>query len=78
MGLMLLAGKNSLLVGQSIIVTHLPAKRDKKLQIQGIIVSLKNDLKCGFIYCRSTPNNSEIRAIKKYFDGCSFLMGDFN
>ena len=78
MGLMLLAGKNSILIGKSVAVTHLPAMRNGKLQIQGITVALNNNLKCGFIYCRSTPNNSEIRGIKKYFDDCSILMGDFN
>ena len=51
MGLMVLVGKNSLLIGQSVAITHLPAMRNGKLQIQGIIVALKNDLKCGFIYC---------------------------
>ena len=78
MGLMLLVGKKSLVIGQSIAVTHLPAMRNGKLQIQGITVALKNNLTCGFIYCRSNPNNSEIRGIKKYFDNCNFLMGDFN
>ena len=78
MGLMLLVGSNSRLIGQSIVVTHLPAMRDGKLQIQGVIVRLNDDMKCGFIYCRSNPNNSEIRGIKKYFDECNFLMGDLN
>ena len=78
MGMLLLVGKNSSIIGQSIVVTHLPALRDGKLQIQGIIVRLKDDMQCGFIYCRSNPNNSEIRGIKKYFDECTFLMGDLN
>ena len=78
MGLLLLIGRNSSLVGNSIVVTYLPAMREGKLQIQGIIVRLDSDMKCGFIYCRSNPIYSEIRGIKKYFNECSFLMGDFN
>ena len=32
----------------------------------------------GFVYCRSTPTNPEIKAMCKFFDGCDILMGDFN
>ena len=39
---------------------------------------MKNGLKIGFIYCRSTPTEQEIRAIKKSFSECNIIMGDFN
>ena len=39
---------------------------------------LTNGLKFGFIYCRSTPTDSEIKPINKYFNECNVLMGDFN
>ena len=78
MGLLLLTSKKSSILDQFKSVTHLPARRGNKLQIQGLIVRLLNGMHFGFIYCRSRPNNSEIKAIKKYFDECQFLMGDFN
>ena len=78
MGLMLLTSRNSTILDHFKSVTHLPAMRDNKLQIQGLIVRLKNGLNFGFIYCRSSPNNPEIKGIKKYFEECNFLMGDFN
>ena len=39
---------------------------------------MKNENNYGFVYCRSTPSNPEIKAICKYFDECNLLMGDFN
>ena len=78
MGLMILTNKNCTVLDQFKTVTYLPAKRDGKLQIQGLIVRLINGLNFGFIYCRSSPTNSEIKAIWKYFENCNFLMGDFN
>ena len=78
MGLILLTSRKSLILDQFKSVSHLPAKRNNRLQIQGLIVRLINGLNFGFIYCRSSPNNPEIKAIRKYFDECNFLMGDFN
>ena len=78
MGLMILTSMKSTVLDQFKSVTHLPAMRNNKLQIQGLIIRLKIGLKFGFIYCRSGPNNSEIKAIRKYFNECTFLMGDFN
>ena len=78
MGLMLLTSKQSSVVDKIHNVTYQTAKRNDKLQIQGIIVRLINDNNVGFVYCRSTPNNPEIRAICKYFNECNILMGDFN
>ena len=72
MGLILLTSKKSEILKEFKSVTHLPAKRNNKLQIQGLIVRLRNGLNFGFIYCRSGPNNSEIKAIQKYFDECIF------
>ena len=78
MGLILLTGKQSSIQGQFKSVTHLPYKYKERLQIQGLIVRLLNGLTFGFIYCRSCPTNPEIKAIRKYFGECNFLMGDFN
>ena len=78
MGLMLLTSKKSLILDQFKSVTHQTARRNDKLQVQGIVLRLKNDLNFGFIYSRSSPNNPEIKAIRKYFDECQFLLGDFN
>ena len=78
MGLMLLTRNNSSIIDQFKSVTQLPAKRNGKLQIQGLIVRFINGLNFGFIYCRSSPNNPEIKAINKYFDECNILMGDLN
>ena len=41
-------------------------------------MELTNGIKLGFVYCRSTPNNPEVKAINKYFDECLALLGDFN
>ena len=59
-------------------VTYQNAKRQGNLQVEGLIVRLKNSINIGFVYCRSTPNDPEIKAINKYFDECKVLMGDFN
>ena len=39
---------------------------------------MTNGLDFGFICCRSTPNDPEIKAINKHFNECNLLMGDFN
>ena len=75
---MLLTSKKSSVFENIHNVTYQTAKRKDNLQIQGIIVRLISDHKVGFVYCRSTPNNPEIRAICKYFNECNILMGDFN
>ena len=78
MGLMLLTSKKSFITDQFKSVTHQTAQRNDKIQIQGLIVRLINGMNFGFIYCRSSPNNPEIKAIVKYFGECQFLMGDLN
>jgi hypothetical protein len=78
MGLMILSKKTSSLIGQIQSITHQTLKRESLLQIQGLILRMTNSLKFGFLYCRSTPNNPEIKAIKKYFAECCVLMGDLN
>ena len=78
MGLMLLTSKESSILNQFRSITYLPANRNDKLQIQGLIVRLKSDVNFGFIYCRSSPTDPEIKAINKYFIECNFLMGDLN
>ena len=78
MGLILLTSKKSLIVDQLKSVTHQTARRNEKLQIQGLIARLVNGLNFGFIYCRTSPTNPEIKAIRKYLHECQFLLGDFN
>ena len=77
MGLLLLKSKKSKFSGK-ISITYQTAKREDKLQIEGLIVNAREDLILGFVYCRSTPNESEIKAMNKYFGMCNVLMGDFN
>ena len=78
MGLMLLAGKNSETYKNIKSVTYQKAKRKNTLQIQGLIVKFSVSLNVGFIYCRSTPSNSEVQSICENFLECNILMGDFN
>ena len=78
MGLMLLAGKNSDKYKNIKSVTYQKAKRKNTLQIQGLIVKFSYSLNVGFIYCRSTPSNSEVQSICENFLECNILMGDFN
>ena len=78
MGLLLLTPKDLNMRSKMASVSYQCAQRDKDLQIQGIVVKMKSGLSVGFLYCRSTPNNPEIKAINKYFEDCQFLLGDFN
>lgn len=78
MGLMLLAGKESKTYKYIKSVTYQKAKRQDYLQIQGLIVRFSFDLNIGFLYCRSTPSNSEIKSVCENFKECNILMGDLN
>ena len=78
MGLLLLFSKKSGYCNQLLSLTIQTLKRADSLQIQGLIVRMMNGLKLGFIYCRSTPTEQEIRAINKSFCECNIIMGDFN
>ena len=78
MGLLLLISKKSKFQDQIQSLTIQTLKRGDHLQIQGLIVRLLNDLKLGFLYCRSTPTHKEIKAINKSFSECHVLTGDFN
>ena len=75
---MILSSRNSITVDKVQNITHQVAKRENKLQVQGLMVKLTSGDKYGFVYCRSTPNNLEIKAICKNFSECNLLMGDFN
>ena len=77
MGLLLLISKKSNISG-SLSITYQTAKRGDHVQIEGIIVKDVEELILGFIYCRSTPTDAEIKAINKYFGECNVLLGDFN
>ena len=78
MGLILLLNRKSSFSDEIKSVNHQVVKRHGNLQIQGLIVSMKNTFDLGFVYCRSSPNNEEIKAMNKYFKKSSVLMGDFN
>jgi len=74
--LMLKSNKSNL--NSKLIISHSAAKREGKLQIEALIVKLGNGITIGFVYCRTTPTNAEIDALKKLFSGCDILMGDLN
>ena len=78
MGLMLLSSKHSNTFKSIKGVTYQKAKRNESLQIQGLVVRFSFNLNIGFIYCRSTPSNSEILAVGNNFKECDILMGDLN
>ena len=78
MGMLLLFSKKSNLHVQIRSVTQQTVKRDSNYQIESLIVKMENSLTFGFIYCRSTPSNSEIIQIKKNFKECKVIMGDLN
>ena len=78
MGLLLLSSKKSNILDNIQSITTQTAKRDGNLQIEGLIVKMTAGLTFGFVYCRSTPNQPEIKAICKAFKECRVLMGDFN
>ena len=78
MGLLVLSNQNSLISNQIQSLEHQVVNRNGQLQIQGLIVKLANGFNLGFIYCRSGPNNPEIKAINKYFEECTAILGDLN
>ena len=77
MGLLLLKSKKSSLSGE-LKLTYEVAKRNESIQIEFLAVSLDSGLKFGFIYSKSTPNYSEVEAIKKKIYDCHYVLGDFN
>ena len=78
MGLLLVSSKKSNILDQIQTITHQTARREGNLQIEGLIVRTKVGHIFGFVYCRSTPNQPEVKAICKAFGECTVLMGDFN
>ena len=78
MGLLILSSLTSSISDQIQSVTHQVVNRNGNLQIQGLIVKLTTGFNLGFVYCRSCPNNAEIKAMIKYFVECTALMGDLN
>ena len=74
MGLMFLTCKKSTINEQVQSVTYQTLQRLSSLQVQGLIVRLTNGENYGFVYCRSTPNNPEIRAICKHFDEVNIFI----
>jgi hypothetical protein len=78
MGLLLLAPKASNVTTILKSLRYQKALRIDKLQIQGLIVRFTNHINIGFIYCRTTPTDAEVRATRETFKECQVLMGDFN
>ena len=78
MGLLLLAPKGSNVMKFLKSLRYQKALRKDKLQVEGLIVRLTNQISIGFVYCRSTPTEAEIRGINKHFEECNVLMGDLN
>ena len=78
MGMMLLVSKKSKVANFMKDITHQTAKREDNLQIQGLVVRMNGWGCYGFIYCRTTPTNGEVKGINKYFKECDVLMGDLN
>ena len=77
MGLMFLS-KSTSIIKNIKRVSHASLKRDNRLQVQGLKIELATGHHFGFVYCRSTPNLSEIETIQKSFEKCDILMGDLN
>ena len=78
MGLILISSKTSEKVHQLESFGHHAEKRKGKLQIQELIIRVNESLNIGFIYCRSSPLEKEIKQILKRFQKCHILMGDLN
>ena len=78
MGLLLLAPKTSKIMTILKGLRYQKALRIGKLQIQGLILRFTNNVNIGFIYCRTTPNNEELKSLKKTFEECQIIMGDLN
>ena len=76
-GLLLLKSKKSNFDSE-LHITHSTAKREGQLQIEALIVKLGSGITIGFVYCRTTPTNAEISALKKLFSSCDIFMGDLN
>ena len=71
MGLILLAPKGSNIMNFLTSLRYQKALRNNKLQVEGLIVRLTNEVNIGFLYCRSTPNEAEIKGINKHFTECN-------
>ena len=53
-------------------------KRNESIQIRMITLLMRNSAIYGFVYCRSSPNHSEIQALKLHFRDYDVIMGDLN
>ena len=78
MGLILISPKSSTTMTILKSLRYQKVLRHDKLHIQGLIVRFTNQVKIGFVYCRSTPTEIEVNSTKKTFRECNILMGDFN
>ena len=80
MGLLVIASKSFNNKARHILktISYMPAERNNKLQIQGLILRISKSINVGFLYCRTKPNNKEVQAIVKYFQECHALLGDLN
>ena len=78
MGLLLVCPKTSTTMTILRSLRYQKVERNKKLQIQGLVVRFSNQLKIGFLYSRSTMTETEVISTNKAFKECNVLMGDFN
>ena len=60
------------------VLEYQSIKRNNQLQIQFIMVKVMPSINAGFIYCRTTPSDSEVKKIIKISNDCSALLGDLN
>ena len=76
MGLMVLSKIDKRI--EVVSITQHSIIEEGSLQVQGIIVTLKNDFSVAAIYSRRSPTTRDIDKMKKVFGHCDVLMGDFN
>ena len=78
MGLMILTSKQST---TNLIVKHIEHQklhRNGALQAQAFVITLIDGEKYCFVYCRSTPNNADVKPMRILSSDCCLIIGDFN
>ena len=76
MGLLLVCPKTSTTMTILESLRYQKVERNKKLQIQGLVVRFSNQLKIGFLYSRSTMTEIGVISTNKAFKECNALMGN--
>ena len=78
MGMIVLSSKASCVQMKIVSIEYNTLKRDVTNQIEGLFINMKNKQQFGYIYCRTKPTNSEVHAIKNFFQDSTIILGDFN